>query len=51
MNPPAQPVQNLIYRGVAYRTEQAEAMNTTATTTANTANEVNLQNSTGEHTL
>ncbi|WNC44521.1 DUF4278 domain-containing protein [Thermosynechococcus sp. GLH187] len=42
VNPPAQPVRDLIYRGVVYRTGQTEAVNTTATTAANTAKEVNM---------
>ncbi|RMH66869.1 MAG: DUF4278 domain-containing protein [Cyanobacteria bacterium J003] len=42
VKPPAQPVRDLIYRGVAYRTGQREAVNTTATPTANPAGGVNM---------
>ncbi|WP_298611264.1 DUF4278 domain-containing protein [uncultured Thermosynechococcus sp.] len=42
VNPPAQPVQDLIYRGVAYRTNPAAVENTMSTPGAHTATEVNM---------
>ncbi|HIK25727.1 MAG: DUF4278 domain-containing protein [Thermosynechococcus sp. Uc] len=42
VNPPAQPVRDLIYRGVAYRTNPAAVVNTMSTPNGHTATEVNM---------